>query len=87
MTRICARWVCRLLNEDQMQSTASASKEILKSEEKMHYFFFLEGMNMTLNRHHELRFDVVGVALTAIMITGSIGIKIYLQTKYIRISQ
>ena len=36
---------------------------------------------MTLNRHHELRFDVVGVALTAIMVTGSIVIKMLFADK------
>ena len=34
MTRVCARWVPLLLNEDQMQSRASASKEFLKNPPK-----------------------------------------------------
>ena len=31
---------------------------------------------MTLNRHHELRFDIVGIAQTAMMYHWSIVIKI-----------
>ena len=44
-----------------MQSKASALKEFLKMR------YLLEVMNMTLNRHQKLRFDVVSVAPTAIM--------------------
>ena len=34
MTRVCAQWVPRLLNEDQRQSRASASEEVLNIQQK-----------------------------------------------------
>ena len=47
-----------------MQSRSSAS---IKETSNENINYFLEGMNITLNRHHELRCDVVSVALTDIM--------------------
>ena len=73
MTRACVLWVPRLI-EYQMPSRASASKDIFKIQRK-----YVRFLNMTFNRHHELRFDVVGVAL--ICIIGSIMIKILFTDK------
>ena len=64
-TKVCARWVSLLLHEDQMQPRTSASKEFFKIQHKT--CTILRRIKMTLNRHHELRFNVVGVAPTVFM--------------------
>ena len=61
MTSVCTRLVPRQLNENQMQSRASASREFLKTQRKDALFL---KMDMTFNRHNDLRFDVLGVVPT-----------------------
>lgn len=79
MTTVCAPWVPLFKSNLDLL----LQRNVLKSNGKMHYIRFSEGVNMTLNRLQELRFDVVGVAPTAIilLIIGSIEIKKFFSEK------